>query len=58
MSSFSIAAIAFACVFGGALVGMYLRSLLREHHLSSDTKDVVKVGVGLIATMSQHGSAG
>ncbi|MFT3883214.1 MAG: DUF4239 domain-containing protein [Gemmatales bacterium] len=52
MSSFTIAGIAFACVFGGALVGMYLRTLLREHHLSSETKDVVKVGIGLIATMS------
>lgn len=52
MSSFAIAVIAFVCVFGGALIGMYLRSLLREHHLSPDTKDVVKVGIGLIATMS------
>lgn len=52
MSSITIAAIAFACVFGGSLLGMGLRTLLREHHLSSETKDVVKVGVGLIATMS------
>lgn len=52
MSSFTIAAIAFLCVFGGSLIGMYLRPLLREHHLSSETKDLVKVGVGLIATMS------
>jgi len=52
MSSFTIAAIAFLCVFGGSLIGMYLRTLLREHHLSSETKDLVKVGVGLIATMS------
>ncbi len=52
MSSFYIAAIAFGCVFGGSLVGMFIRSLLREHHLSSETKEVVKVGVGLIATMS------
>jgi Protein of unknown function (DUF4239) len=52
MSSFTIAMIAFFCVFGGAIIGMYLRTLLREHHLGSDTKDLVKVGVGLIATMS------
>jgi hypothetical protein len=37
MSSFTIAAVAFSCVFGGALVGMYFRNLLREHRLSSET---------------------
>ena len=52
MSSFNIAAIAFGCVFGGSLLGMYVRNLLRDHHLGSETKEVVKVGVGLIATMS------
>ena len=52
MSSISIAAVAFLCIFGGSLFGMYLRSKLKEHHLGSETKDVVKVGVGLIATMS------
>ena len=47
-----IALIVFACVFGGALLGMFLRGLLPEHHLSEDTKDVVKLGMGLIATMA------
>src|SRR5882724_11459933 len=42
----------FACVFGGALLGMLLRSVLPEHHLTQDSKDVVKLGMGLIATMS------
>src|SRR5947208_13054596 len=44
--------IVFACVFGGALLGMLLRSVLPEHHLTQDSKDVVKLGMGLIATMS------
>jgi hypothetical protein len=43
---------AFACIFGGALLGMLLRTRLREHHLSAESKEVVKVGVGLIATMT------
>lgn len=41
-----IALIVFACVFGGALLGLFLRALLPEHHLSQDTKDVIKVGWG------------
>lgn len=52
MSSIAISGIVFACVFGGALIGMFLNTLLREHHLNAESKDLVKVGTGLIATMS------
>jgi len=31
---------------------MLLRKILPEHHLSSDTKDAVKVAMGLVATMA------
>jgi hypothetical protein len=52
MSSLAIGAIVFGCVFGGALVGIFLRSALPEHHLSAESKDAVKIGIGLIATMT------
>src|SRR5262245_5191295 len=52
MTSLDISGITFACIFGGALLGMFLRTVLPEHHLSPDSKDVVKVGMGLIATMA------
>lgn len=42
----------FALVFGSAVVAMLLHSALPEHHLSADSKDVVKLGIALIATMS------
>jgi hypothetical protein len=42
--------IAFACIFCGALLGTFLRSVLPEHHLSQDSKDVVKLGMGLLGT--------
>ena len=44
MSSLAIAAITFACVFGGALLGMFFRTILPEHSLSQDSKDVVDWG--------------
>lgn len=47
-----ISVVAFACVMGGALFGMFLRDRLPRHHLSEGTKDVVKLGTGLIATIS------
>jgi hypothetical protein len=52
MSDTAIAAIVFACVFGSALLGLFLRSVLPEDHLSQDSRDVVKLGTGLIATMA------
>jgi hypothetical protein len=42
----------FALVFGSALLAMFVRNALPEHHLSADSKDVVKLGIALIATMS------
>jgi hypothetical protein len=42
----------FVCLFGATLIGMLLRKVLPEHHLSSETKDTVKVSMGLIATMA------
>jgi hypothetical protein len=50
-SSGAISCIVFACVFGGALLGMYLRSALPREHLTDDSKDAMKVAMGLIATM-------
>jgi hypothetical protein len=42
MSSIALSAIALAFILGGALLGMDLRHTLPAHHLSSDTKDVVR----------------
>jgi hypothetical protein len=34
------------------LLGMFLRSVLPEHHLSDESKDAVKLGIGMIATLA------
>jgi len=52
MSPFTVAVIVLACVFGGALAGLYLRNRLPDHHLQEDSKDIVKLGTGVIATMA------
>jgi hypothetical protein len=44
--------IVFACVFGGPLFGMLLRGVLHEHQLSADSKDTVRMGMGLIGTLT------
>jgi hypothetical protein len=52
MNPLEISGIILACVFGGTLVGMALRALLPDQHLTSESKDVVKMGMGLIGTMT------
>lgn len=39
-------------MFGGALLGVWFRDRLPGHHLTSDSRDVVKLGAGLIATQA------
>jgi len=52
MNSLATSAIVFACVFGGALLGFLLRRVLPEDHLNAASRDLVKLGIGTIATMS------
>jgi hypothetical protein len=52
VSPMAIGWIVFALVFGSALLAMFVHRLLPEEHLSSDSKDVVKLGIALVATMS------
>jgi len=48
----AIAIVVFACVFGSALLGLYLHSLLPERHLTDESVNVIKLTIGLIATMA------
>ena len=50
MSSLAIALVVFSCSFGAALIGMVLHVKLPDHHLDTDSRDVVKLVMGLIAT--------
>jgi len=52
MSSQAISITAFSCVFGGALLGMFLRHILPKEQLSAESRDVVKLAMGTIATMT------
>src|SRR5689334_7112569 len=51
MSSLTIAAIVFACLVGGALLGFLIRQVLPGHHLNPESRDAIKLGTGLIGTM-------
>jgi hypothetical protein len=52
MNSIFIAVIVFICVLGGAVAGMLLHGRLPTHHRDGDAKDVIKLVMGLIATIA------
>lgn len=52
MNTEIISLIILGCVAGAVLVGSMLRRLLPQDHLSADTKETVKLAMGLLATMS------
>ncbi len=52
MNGISASLIAFATIFGGAFIGVWLRHRLPEQHLGDATKDIVRLGTGLLGTLS------
>jgi Protein of unknown function (DUF4239) len=52
MNDLLISLSAFALIFGGALVGAFVRPFLSEQHLHSDSRDVVRMATGLIGTLA------
>src|ERR1041385_9024349 len=52
MNSTLTSLVVFGCLVGSVVIGITIRGLLPEAHLSSETKDAVKVAMGLVATMS------
>jgi hypothetical protein len=41
-----------ACLFGAALLGMLLRSRLPDHHLDSESRDVIRLSTAVVGTLS------
>ena len=52
MTALGFAAITFVCTLGSALLGMMVRAALPPTHLSKESQDVVRLGMGLVATMT------
>jgi hypothetical protein len=52
MSPITVTGIVFACIFGGAMIAMIMGRVLPEPHLRPDSKDTVKQGLAMIATLA------
>jgi hypothetical protein len=52
MTSGTISLIVLGFVFGGALLGIFLRTVLPQHHLGADSKDIVRLGIAMVGTIT------
>jgi hypothetical protein len=52
MNPVAISLLVFACVFGGAVVGILLRPVLPENDLNADSRNTVTRAIGLVGTMA------
>jgi hypothetical protein len=52
MAPTTISLIVFGFVFGGSLFGLYLGAALPEEQLNTESRDLLKLGMGLMGTMT------
>ena len=52
MTSTTASLISFGCIFCGSLAGIVLRSVLPGRYFTDEQKDVLRLGLGLITTLS------
>lgn len=52
MSPLEISITVFGCILIGTIVGVLLRNRLPDHHIAPESRDGVKLAVGLISTMA------
>jgi len=52
MSSLTISLLTVVLIFGGVLAGQWLQRQLPRHHLDKDSQEIVKLGAGVIATIT------
>ena len=52
MNPILIGVITAAVTFGGVALGVWLRSVLPQHHLDKPSRDSIRLSIGLIATMT------
>src|SRR6202011_6149724 len=50
--SLTLALVSAGCMLSGVLLGLLLHNLLPAQHLRDESKDAIKLGAGMIATVS------
>lgn len=51
MKAVILSLIIFTCIIGGAFIGIFLRAMLPQRHLTDESRNMVTIGMGIVATM-------
>jgi hypothetical protein len=52
MDSITTSAIVYTCISGSVVCGMYLRYVLPNEHMSTDSRDAIKLSLGVMASIA------
>jgi putative lipoic acid-binding regulatory protein len=52
MYALTTSSLVFALIFGGALLGMVIRRFLPDDHFAPESKDTIRLAIGLVVTMT------
>jgi hypothetical protein len=52
MNTITVGLLVAACIFAGGLAGLYLHRILPQHHLTKDTRDVIRLGIGMLSVLA------
>ncbi len=52
MNTITISLLVALCIFAGGMAGLYLHRIVPGHHLTKDTQDVVRLGVGMLSVLA------
>ncbi len=52
MNTIATSLLVAACIFAGGLTGLYLNRLLPERHLTKETQDAIRLGIGMLSVLA------
>jgi len=52
MNTITISLLVAVCIFAGGLAGLYLHRIVPRDHLTKDTQDVIRLGVGMLSVLA------
>src|SRR4029077_16259681 len=52
VTEFLIAFLVYVCILTGLLIGVYLHRVMPPDHMKDDTRQIVNVAIGLVATLA------
>ena len=52
MNAIAVSLAVTTCIFAGGVAGLYLHRILPRHHLTKETQDVIRLGIGMLSVLA------